>query len=387
MKTKLAAPLLVALIAAGCGGSDSAEPARSAEPATVSPTASVSSSTQATPAPTAPAVVTQPVTTVVPTTGPPASTWPDPVGYQEAIYDPVEDSILVVGGCTGAYCTPVDSVWSLDASRLEFSPRSPIPFAGDIPLAYDAASDAIVALQVAFRFLDHDPVGTWLYDRGNDAWTEVGADPQPRLGVGARLAYDSESDLIVAFGGQGDRKGEWTTTDETWAYDVDTNTWIDMAPDPHPAWINYSAFVYDAESDLIVLYGLADRGGDQLWTYDVDTNTWTQLELTGGPETAPAYARGVYLPQSDQIVVYGGLDSHGQVRDDVWSYDVDTNAWAELADNPITGTYVHTFTYVDSSGLVIAFGGGPTYRDFYGNRLLAYDPVADTWEEATPPDV
>jgi hypothetical protein len=39
-------------------------------------------------------------------------------------------------------------------------------------------------------------------------------------------------------------------------------------------------------------------------------------------------------------------------------------------------------TYAPGADRAFAFGGGPIYDDEpSGNRLLVYDPVADTWEE------
>jgi len=190
----------------------------------------------------------------------------------------------------------------------------------------------------------------------------------------------------VAFGGQALQGDQWVNTDETWTYDVDTNVWTDMKPDPHPVGINYPAFVYDEQSDLIVLYGWADRGESLLWTYDVDTNTWTDLDITGGPEKAPAYARGIYHPASDRIVLFGGWHPDSDdARNDVWAYDVDSNTWSGLAPNSITGLVNHTFTYVGSIDQAIAFGGGPSFTEFNGDRLLIYDPSVDAWHEVDRP--
>lgn len=136
-------------------------------------------------------------------------------------------------------------------------------------------------------------------------------------------------------------------------------------------------------------YGSAPREG-WLWTYDVNTNTWAELEITGGPEVPPAHGMGFYHPASDRIVYFGGFapdaPSGEAALNDVWAYDVDSNTWTELAPNPITGLGFHTWTYVPKMDRAIAFGGGSIYADEWkGNRLLIYDPIADTWEEVLPP--
>lgn len=392
VKKRLLSLLLVGLTVTACSGSgesstsagESATPTTSIETTTEAPVEETSTTLQS-------ATTTSETTTTteapVQTTAPPEPQWPPSLAYHEAAYDPVADSILVLGGCGGSQCTPRRSVYRLDLASMVFYAMSRTSFSWSNPIAYDPTSDTIVVLQTAVEDLDSDPVGTWIYDRTTDTWSEAAPADQPRLGLGARMAYDAESGLIVAFGG-------WTMSqgviDQTWAYDAETNTWTDMAPATHPPGIDGAAFVYDEQSDLVVLYGSLDSGdASLLWTYDVDTNTWTELDITGGPAEPPFYTRGFYHPPSDRVVIFGGFppprEPGVEAHNDVWSYDVDSNTWTELAPNSITGLGFHTLTYVPGADRAFAFGGGPIYFDDpSGNRLLAYDPVADTWEEVAP---
>ncbi len=50
---------------------------------------------------------------------------------------------------------------------------------------------------------------------------------QPLKLASHNLAYDAESDRVVLFGGDANP----LISDETWAYDLNTNTWTDLSPD------------------------------------------------------------------------------------------------------------------------------------------------------------
>ncbi len=383
----LAAVVLIAV--AGCGGSSSTEEVE---------TDSLSQSPQTAPEVTEPAVASAPTeapdTAAAVTTSveEPVSTWPRARAYHEAVYDGGDDSVLVVGGCTGPNCAAINEIWSFDPHGSVWTERSRVRFMSPAggPVVYDAESDLVIALQVVFADVSSGSIGTWIFDRVNDVWTELAADPQPRLGVGARMVYDSNSDRVIAFGGQGFDDGELVWTEGTWAYDANTNTWTDMQPTVVPPPINYFAFSYDSESDRSVLFGLQDGGDTLMWSYDYDANTWEQIERTGGPSHAPAYARSFYHPATDRIVYFGGWgpsetnpDMHTQNQ--VWAFDLNTNSWEDLGRNDIIGPIAwHTMTYVETIGRAIVFGGGTSYYEYTGNRLFSYDPTNNEWIEILP---
>jgi N-acetylneuraminic acid mutarotase len=229
-------------------------------------------------------------------------------------------------------------------------------------------------------------VSTWVYDTDEATWTEMTPEPHPRLGMGARMVYDSESDRIIAHGGAAVSGDSFVLTRETWAYDYNTNTWEELNPSTEPPGIGYHAMAYDSESDRTVLFGLNDLTGETLlWAFDYNTTTWEEMPLTDGPAGASVYTRAVYDPVSDRILVFGG--QHMEELDlvahnELWSYDYNTNTWEQRASNESSGPVAnHAMVRVDSSGGVVVFGGGPSTNDtdFAGNDLWVYDPATDTW--------
>lgn len=399
MRATITMAMLALIAVAGCGSETATEdtvasrsPASESAPTQSEPTSASSepalpaSSETTLPDPAEPGESTSPTEITAAEHETEAVVWPQPVGYHEAVYDAADDSVLIVGGCYGAQCTPRYLAWRLDARDATWTKLLPVPSSvAGAAMAYDVESDVVVALQGVFGDVARDPVGTWVYDRVADEWTDVEADPQPRMGTGVRMVYDVESDRIIAFGGVGFGDEGLVWTEGTWAYDVDTNTWTDMEPATPPPPINFYAFSYDAESDRAVLFGLRPDDESLLWSYDYNTNTWEELERAGGPPRAPAYGRSFYHPPTDRIVYVGGTgppETSPDAIDLVWAYDLDTNSWTDLGPSTVPGAIGwHTLTYVESIDRAVVFGGGPTYADYYGDRLFDYEPEANTWSE------
>src|SRR3989442_15890746 len=68
------------------------------------------------------------------------------------------------------------------------------------------------------------------------------------------MAYDSGSDRVILFGGYSSCCGGIALGD-TWAYDFNANTWTDMTPAVAPTSRESSAMAYDSQSDRVILFG------------------------------------------------------------------------------------------------------------------------------------
>ncbi len=144
-------------------------------------------------------------------------------------------------------------------------------------MAYDTESDRIILFGGASEFgiltVENNFGDTWSYDLNLNAWTNMSPAKAPSPRWGPSMAYDTESDRVVLFGG-----GAGALSDETWAYDFNRNRWKKMKPLTRPLERAGNALAYDAESDRVVLFGgdtLMGRSNDT-WTYDFNTDDWTE---------------------------------------------------------------------------------------------------------------
>ena len=197
-------------------------------------------------------------------------------------------------------------------------------------MAYDAESDRVVLFLQWTGAPDNE---TWTYDFNTNTWTKMEPTTRPSPRTHSAMAYDAESDRVILYGGTrpaGDNG-------ETWAYDFNTDTWTSMEPTTRPSPRHSVAMAYDAESDRIVLFGghlpsrFSDEFSDETWAYDFNTNTWTSMEPPTQPLKLAAHNLA-YDAESDRVVLFGGDDPVSFVHSDqTWAYDLNTNTWTDLS--------------------------------------------------------
>jgi CubicO group peptidase (beta-lactamase class C family) len=173
----------------------------------------------------------------------------------------------------------------------------------------------------------------------------AGTSLSPQGRMAHHLAYDQESHQVILFGGatalscQGEGVGFADTLDDTWAWDVQTQSWTEMHPAIHPAGRSFGQMVYDAESDRVILFGGTDSAHQPLgdvWAYDFNTDSWEQAASEPGARWLPNM---VYDSESDRVVIFGGVNQPGcaygtpALCRDTWSYDYNSDTWTELVSS------------------------------------------------------
>jgi N-acetylneuraminic acid mutarotase len=182
--------------------------------------------------------------------------------------------------------------------------------------------------------------------------------------------------------------GDWTQSNETWAYDYQTNTWTNMHPKVSPPGENFFGMDYDSDSDLVLVWiqpnGINGPTGDNmLWTYDFANNTWTPYPITK-PEYR-LYNIAAYVPTVKKTFYFGGATMDNETpNNDLWTYDLATNSWAKITTS--TGPSPRgwaTLTYSSKADKLVLIGGGAD-RDHLTAEVWIYDPHAKTWTQVGP---
>jgi len=222
---------------------------------------------------------------------------------------------------------------------------------GEHAMAYDAESDRVV-LFGGYPLNDE----TWVYDFDGDNWSKVEpAIRPPAMAAHPAMAYDAESDRIVLFGGS--RVGG--PSDETWVYDFNTNTWTEMTPVASPPPRYSHNLAYDSESDRVILFGgfkAFSTPSDETWAYDFDSNVWTRMDPPLAP--SPRVVHGMaYDSQSDRVVLFGGGTGGGTNSDETWTYDFNSNAWTKMT--PATAPLATPNAASSASSIARAIGSNP----------------------------
>jgi hypothetical protein len=315
-------------------------------------------------------------------TASPTSPAMGPSGRQyHFMVDDADSGRLILFGGLGPGSIEFDDTWAYDGTLrvwTEMMPGARPSVRSGHSMAYDAESDRVVLFSggpgvSAIR-------DTWAYDFDSDVWENMNPDGGPLGMFGARMAYDSQSDRIILFGGVRVTGFGVVVSNETWSYDFNANVWIRMYPSLGPSARAYHAMAYDADSDRVVLFGgdrtlATDDESDETWAYDYESDAWTRMTPATSP-SARFYHGLVYDSEFDKAILFGG-QSLGRDTNDTWAYDYDTDAWVNqgIGIAPFERKR-HAMSYDVREGRVLLQGG--LGSELYGGTW-EYDYENATW--------
>jgi hypothetical protein len=192
---------------------------------------------------------------------------------------------------------------------------------------------------------------TWVYDLSSDTWTLQNPPTSPSVRQGSAMASVG-GDNVLLFGGE---DNAWSVVGDTWVYDLSLNTWTLQNPLTSPtAATNHS---------------MANTGGDKVVLFGTNTvyenDNWTLKN----PAAKPTARQGHEMASigADKVLLFGGLsNAGGGVLDDTWIYDLSDDAWT--LKTPASQPLARQFYAMSSIGnnKVLLFGGG-------------FDLLDDTW--------
>jgi hypothetical protein len=242
------------------------------------------------------------------------------------VYDTESDRIILFGGVNETFAG--DRItWAYDFNTDTWTRQAPGPAARQAPrMAYDAESDRVILFGGEDNSTRRRLNDTWAYDFNTDSWTEMEPSISPPAQFFHTMTYDAESDRVLLWRGGSDNS--------MWAYDFNTDTWTDNETDERPSKGACGWLVYDSESDRSILYGGGHWDGsnttDETWAYDYNTNTWTKMEPSETPPKLTLHAM-VYNPTLDLVVLFGGRVGTGLTYSaETWTYDLNSDTWTNV---------------------------------------------------------
>jgi hypothetical protein len=284
------------------------------------------------------------------TTAAPVAGTPEPRVYSQLVA--TDSGIFLFGGLAPVprlNSTRFDDVWKYDTAAGQWwdaqTRRGPAPRAG-AAVAYDAGSGVVVLFGGAVGPCNYPACAdnlddTWVYDPVANTWEERSPATSPPGRHAHSMAYDAQSDRVILFGG--DTGSAWLG--DTWAYDTDADTWVEVETGDAPWPVAQQAMAYDPLADRVVLWGGADREESVVWTFDLETATWSSATWDPAPESAWD-ACLVWDEAGGQMLLIGGeglttVQISAEItarevrwRDEVWALDLEAGAWALLGRLP-----------------------------------------------------
>jgi N-acetylneuraminic acid mutarotase len=307
-------------------------------------------------------------------------------------YDSESDRIVIFGGWnTTGEPGEKNETWTYDYDSDTYTKMNPStrPIERAEPgIDHDSMRDEVIMFG-GMQHLGSDTRGndTWKYDLNSNTWTELHATPAPSSRWSHDMVYDSESDRFILFGGD-----DGTTLRDTWSYTPGTNVWTMMSPSIAPSARMAHKMVYDSESDIVILFGGSVRGAttfySDTWAYDYNTDTWENITHATHPSERGASSLA-YDSESDRIVLFGG-STQSSAYNDTWLFDYNTETWIEQSpsESPSARSR-HGSAYDSQSDRVVIYGGTAYHysslTQVFSGKTWAYHVNNDTWTEMPGP--
>ena len=255
--------------------------------------------------------------------------------YQQAVYDSQSEKLIAFGPENTRVYNTATKTWEKTNPAEE-----PPTFRIWYDLAYDSQSDRIILFSGESGHLND----TWAYDYDTNTWTEMTPDVSPSDRWGHAMAYDAESDRVIMWGAHERDPVDLMSDEEhetVWAYDYESNTWTAIESTGGPSYRGFHTMVYHPGTDRIILFGGHHAGdvyfSDETWAYDYNSNTWTQLT----PATHPSGRRlhsMVYDEAADKMVLFGGIAGNWlkeEINDELWIFDPVLEEWSQVTPDSL----------------------------------------------------
>lgn len=144
------------------------------------------------------------------------------------------------------------------------------------------------------------------------------------------LTTDPQTGDVFMFGGE----HASSLLDELWVFNFKTESWLylDPRPDPdHGMPVGRRGHALAALNGKLYLFGGQSQDADlnDLWAYDIHTNAWEALTAAPAP---PARAGHSIVVIGDDIVVFGGfIFSLGAASSELWAFNTKSKSWTLLS--------------------------------------------------------
>lgn len=259
------------------------------------------------------------------------------------IYDPIGDRLIAYGGFDAV--TQRSDVWELSFplsgssswSQLDV-PAGPPPRAG-----HSAIYDPLNQRMLIFGGVQNQGEtqvhlnDTWALSlQGTPTWTHLITTGTPAGRYIHAAVYDSRRHRMVVHGG----RGGGVTANAVYILDLNSLAWTDGPVINSPAREEHAA-VYDSLNDCMLVFG-GDNGTTAFdtthkLTFGGPNPGWSQLSLFPNPSARWGHA-GVLDRARREFVIFGGGDATGvSTRNDMWRLPLDPQptAWQSV---PLTSS-------------------------------------------------
>jgi hypothetical protein len=289
-------------------------------------------------------------------------TSPPPDEFGTMVYDTARNAMLLL--TSGDYNNSNEGkLWELSGNnwvlREDYSSNSAL----SLPLLQGAAMSYAgngQSLLFGGRFINDQGVLDWeirSFGWNGMQWQEFTPAQTPPARQNHRLAYNSDTNQVLLFGGVG-TNGQ--PLSDTWLWG--NSQWTQQTPALSPPPRTLPAMTYDGQRKVWVLFGGQDNQTYLGDTWEYDRVNWIARFPTNAP-TPSTEATLTYDPLRQRTVLIGGRSATGYLND-VWEWDGTT--WTEVAPSGsrLPARAMHNAAYDAKEKLILVAGGQSSTQVF-----------------------
>jgi N-acetylneuraminic acid mutarotase len=207
------------------------------------------------------------------------------------------------------------------------------------------------------------PNDLYTFDLTTNLWQQINPTVfAPRI---SGLSFFLNGKAYVCYG-----MNNWTHFHDTWEYEPLTGTWTQRADGP--AGFGFSSHFSSAGKEYFICrIDSQTVRTREVFEFNPGTNTWTQMN----PFPAQGRISSGAFAIADTGYILGGWDSVNTDLKDLWKYDASNDSWVQKSNCP------------DSGRISFSIGSGTHGYCLpgWGDSLIAYDPLSDSWSSKNPP--
>ncbi len=215
------------------------------------------------------------------------------------------------------------------------------------------------------------------------AWRQLapaGSAPVPR--EDHTWTVDADGGVAYLFGG----RGESGTLDDFWAFDLEDETWDELAAGPAGRFGHNAAWV--PEVGVVIFAGQGDGGFfNDLWAFDPDVRAWRELPASGAIPVR-RYGSCAALGPDGRLWISHGFTGEGAGRfSDTKAYDFATGMWTD--ETPVGAAPIvrclHGCWWTDAGQLALYAGQttGTTSLDDWWELTVGERPGTNAWAQVS----
>jgi len=218
----------------------------------------------------------------------------------------------------------------------------------------------------------------WKYD---GEWMQIQCELSPPVRSSNGMVYDDLNNRLVIFGGYGE---DDTKYDDTWAFYLENNSWVQIHTDNQPSKRYGHSMVYDVLDNVAIIFGGNDYPSgkkNDLWEFDMETDSWEEIEIDN---PAPRYWHlAAYNEQDHEMLIFGGdvyLGTSSKIMSDTWKFDYSTKSWENIT---MAGPHARSLGDMVYDGESYIMYSGFDGDNLLGDMWILQDNIWKTMDQNT----